>query len=465
MRFSKLYALSALLTLFPLENAFGQAVTSAQPDMLTTGCDIRFRNEYMNNSLSLSDKATGHEQDYYRIRARAWAALRATQSLSFNARVTLEPRIWMESPTIARQHPGMGAEARYTIVDTLNAKWTYAVDEDWSLSLTAGRQDVQLGDVGKWWLVADGSPGDGSWTSYFDALRFTFEHKPSHTKIDLIALESRAMPDSNLPILGARSTYSLTEQNEQGLIAYVTQDITPSTQWSGYAIYKKDSKVLANGDDGETYTFGSRVSGRITDNWRYDCEGALQCGWKEDGTIKRADVVSGRRDVRAWGANARLSYLFNDSMQNKVSFECEYLSGDDPHTDNDEMFDVLWGRYPRWSDACAFAYAQETGGKLGQMNNLMRIGPSWSCSPVKPLSLSVAYALLMAPESTPTRATNAALFGFDSHMRGQLWQVVAKYQFSKKVSALVSGELVAPGDFYANKDTQSFVRVELYTRF
>jgi hypothetical protein len=465
MKISRLHFLSALLALFPLENAMGESASSRQPDMLTVGGDLRLRNEYMNNALSLSDNAVGHDQDYYRIRARVWAALQASESLSFNARITAEPRIWMESPTFARQHPGLGAEERYAIVDLLNAKWTASIADDWTLSCTAGRQDVQLGDVGKWWLVADASPGDGSWTASFDALRFTFENKASHTKMEFIALETRALPDSNLPVLGARSTYSLTEQNERGLIAYVTQDLSPGTQWSGYAIYKKDSKALANGDDGETYTFGTRVSGSLSEHWRYDCEGALQGGWKRDAMLKRADVVSGSRDVRAWGANARLSYLLNDSMQNKLSLECEYLSGDDPHTDNDEMFDILWGRYPRWSDAYAFAYAQETGGKLGQMNNLLRIGPSWSCSPVKSLSLTAAYAVLMAPESTPTRATNAGLFSFDGHMRGHFWQMIAKYQFTKSISALVCGELVAQGDYYANKDTQSFVRFELYTRF
>ena len=179
-----------------------------------------------------------------------------------------------------------------------------------------------------------------------------------------------------------------------------------------------------------------------------------------------ADVaVSGRREIRAWGGDAKLSYLFRDSMDNRVSMECEYLSGDDPGTKNDEMFDVLWGRYPRWSDAYAFAYAQETSGKLTQMNNLLRIGPSWSLLPTKKLAISSAYALLFAPESTPTRAMKKNLFSCDGDMRGQLWQLSARYQFTKELSGLFVAEVVKQGDFYADECVESFLRFEMQVKF
>ena len=58
-----------------------------------------------------------------------------------------------------------GLEWRYGIVDTLNVKWNNIFDQP--LSITAGRQDIMLGDADDWWLVADGTPGDGSWTMYF----------------------------------------------------------------------------------------------------------------------------------------------------------------------------------------------------------------------------------------------------------------------------------------------------------
>ena len=45
-------------------------------------------------------------------------------------------------------------------------------------------------------------------------------------------------------------------------------------------------------------------------------------------------------------------------------------------TGKDEMFDVLWGRWPRWSELYIYSYAAETGGKIAQMNNVMRFGPA-----------------------------------------------------------------------------------------
>jgi hypothetical protein len=433
------------------------------PDALTWGGDFRLRNEYVNNCVSLDEGATGHEQDYYRIRTRLWMAWKPSEALALNARLAAEPRVWMQSPTISRQQPGKGLEERYGIVDNLNLKWTGQAGS-WAVTCTAGRQDIMLGEAGRWWLVADGTPGDGSWTTFFDAIRVGFENKERGLKIDLSALQTRAWPDSSLPIIGPRNGYSLAEQNELGLIALVSADLSPKAQLGAYLILKDDDKVLSSGDDASIRTAGMRLGGSPSENWRYDVECAYQWGWKEDATIRFAGAA-GRRDIRAWGANARLTHLFNDSLQNKLSLDCEYLSGDDPDTADDEMFDILWGRYPRFSDAFVFACAKEMGGRIAQMGNMVRIGPTWSFSPAKPMSVSVSYALLLAPESTPTRATSAALFSFDGHTRGHLWQVVAKYQFSKSLSGLVCAELLSQGDFYASGDTQCFIRVELGAKF
>jgi hypothetical protein len=371
----------------------------------------------------------------------------------------------MESPTFSKQHPGQGTEWRYAIIDGLSVRWKQDIGDSWSMVSNIGRQDILLGDPGKWWLVADGSPSDGSFTSFFDAARVTFENKASKTKIELIALRTRAMPDSNLSILGSANTYSMAEQNENGLILYATVEPLANLSCSGYFIYKHDDKVLSSGDNADIYTLGARIAGTPSEHWSYDAEAALQWGEKEDASLKWSSAGVGLRDIRAWGANASLNYLFKDSLKNKLSLSFEYLSGDDPNTKEDEMFDILWGRYPRWSDSYVFSYVKETGGRISQMNNLVRIGPSWSVSPTATLNITTTYAILLAPESTPTRATSPALFSNDGHNRGQLWQLVVSKQFTKHLSGRLCAELLSQGNFYANKDMQSFVRLELTTRF
>jgi hypothetical protein len=172
------------------------------------------------------------------------------------------------------------------------------------------------------------------------------------------------------------------------------------------------------------------------------------------------------RDISAYGANARLTYLFKDRFNNQASLVFECLSGDDPNTKGtDEMFDVLWGRWPRWSELYIYSYINETGKKIAQINNLMRIGGSWSVSPLKNLIFSTTYNALFAPEATPTRTVNAGLFSQDGNFRGHYLQAVLKYQFSKHVSGHLWNECIFPGDFYTHSDTMSFLRAELLFTF
>ncbi|HNW42644.1 MAG TPA: hypothetical protein PKN08_12145, partial [Opitutaceae bacterium] len=46
------------------------------------GFDLRLRNEYFDNALTLSDSAVRHEQNYQRYRARAWGAVDVVPSLT-----------------------------------------------------------------------------------------------------------------------------------------------------------------------------------------------------------------------------------------------------------------------------------------------------------------------------------------------------------------------------------------------
>jgi hypothetical protein len=438
------------------------ATAPASP--FTWGGDLRLRNEYFNNAVVLNENTTLHEQDFYRSRLRLWASYDILPGVSCNARLAAEPRTWTR-PSFVKQHPGLGTEWRYGIFDMLNAKWSGQTG-DWNLTATAGRQDIQIGETGQWWLIADGTPGDGSWTSFFDAVRFTAENKKLKFKLDVSVLEQRATPDSNIDIIGSRNTYTLTEQNERGAIINASTGLVEGLLCEGYFINKSDRKVLASGDNADLYTVGARIVRNPVGNWSYLLEAAYQWGSKQDSGIKLSGSTAQRRDVSAVGANARLSYNFKDRLDNKLSLLGEYLSGDDPQTQGkDEMFDILWGRYPRWSDAYVYSYIMENGGRLGQVNNLIRLGPVWSLAPAKGTSLSLSYATLLALESVPTRAVNSSLFSMTGHNRGHLWQLVLKRQFTKAVSGLFCVELMSQGNFYTDCSTQSFMRFELATRF
>jgi len=461
-------------------DAFDDFVQQAKnpTDWLTWGLDLRLRNEYLDNCIRLGNNVSLHELDYFRFRGRFWVSVTPVTNLTLNARLAAEPREWMTPATTYPFSPkpyepstaNSGLEWRYGIVDTLNVKWDNIFDQP--LSITAGRQDIMLGDAGDWWLVADGTPNDGSWTMYFDSMRMTYAAKPIQTTFDVIYLYQSARPGDWIPTLGSTETengkYYVTEQNEQGVILYLSNKSLKNVQADGYFIYKRDHKSLANGDNADIYTIGGKITGTPTENWFYSVEGAYQFGHKQDETVG-ADYVNSKNDWRqidAYAGKAKLSYLFKDTMNNQVSLIGEYLSGDDPNTKGtDEMFDILWGRYPRWSEAMPFYYANETSGKMGQMNNLGRVGASWNITPIKDTTFSAMYNALFAPQEIPTRTVAPTQFSDNGNFRGHYIQVKLQHQFSKHVSAYVMDENIFQGDYYSHRDLMTFIRAEVNLTF
>ncbi|HOB33029.1 MAG TPA: hypothetical protein PKH32_09140, partial [Verrucomicrobiota bacterium] len=427
-------------------------------DWLTWGGDLRLRNEYFDNALSLGDASPLHEQDYFRYRARIWASLQPWTNLSINARASAEPRTWMKPSYSSAFGNGSGTEWRYGIVDNLNVQWANALDLP--LTVTVGRQDIQFGETLNWWLVADGTPGDGSWTFFLDSARMTYHATNINTRFDLVYIHQMAHPDEWLPTLdnpSSRGTdYGLTEQNEQGVIAYIANQSLKGANVDAYYIYKRNDResfrrngvAALTGDNADIHTLGARVHGRFKEHWLYSVEGAYQFG-------NREDLVSGvftERDLRAYGANAKLTYRFKDRFDSQACLVGEFLSGDDPDTaGTDEMFDVLWGRWPRWSELYIYSYVNESR-KIAQLNNIARLGATWSLHPIPDMTVSAAYNAWFAPESVPTRAASNALFTGDGHFRGHYLQAIVKHQFHKQVSAHLWTEFIWQGDYYAQRD-------------
>lgn len=467
-------------------------------DWLTWGADMRVRDEYMPNAISLTDADPLSYQNVIRFRGRVWASATPVENLSLNARLSAEPRLFTEpasfgqrgSSSSATGRGASGMDWRYGIADILNLKWANALDQP--LTLTVGRQDIMLGDFYDWWLVADGTPGDGSWTFFLDSARLTVEAKEIKTKFDLIYIYQSPLPDDWMPTIGDAhysdppqfpgADHPLTEQRESGVVVYVSNKSVKSTTIDGYFIYKHDDQVTFTrknapwtpGDNADIYTLGGKLTGTPAEHWQYSLEGAYQFGQKEDyindGTAGARRFAE--RDISAYGGKAKLTYLCKDKLSNQFFLAGEFLSGDDPNTaDTDEMFDLLWGRWPRWSELYIYSYALETSGKIAQINNLARIGPGWTFSPMKGMTFSAMYNALFAPEEVPTRAvvpvapTAGARFSGDGSFRGHYLQTVLKHQFNKHWQAHLWAEFVWEGDYYNQRDTIMFLRPEIMFTF
>ena len=65
----------------------------------------------------------------------------------------------------------------------------------------------------------------------------------------------------------------------------------------------------------------------------------------------------------------------------------------------------------------------------------------------------------------PTRTLNAALFSRSGHFRGHFGQLVVKRQFSQHLSGNIVAEILRQGDYYAHRDTLSYLRAEMQVTF
>jgi hypothetical protein len=490
---------------------------------LSWGGDFRVRNEYFNNALSLTSNGNlpkpgssafgeEHAQDYFRFRGRLWTSITPIEDLSLNARLAAEPRQFMEPGYSDTYFNQSGPQWRYGIIDNLNVQWKKPLDLP--ATFTVGRQDIFMGDG---WLMGDGTPEDGSFTYFLDAARGTYKLEDLKTTIDLIGIVQYARPDEWLPTMGPSTSvpttvdqlpphghvepFLLTDQDEKGLVLWIANKSVPAANVDAYFIYKHDSAlndypVSLFTDSGDIYTVGSRVSGALDEHWKYSAEGAYQFGWKQDQELNSALAflkpndpsvqTTGSRDLSAFGVNAKLSYSFKDNWNDQLSLSFEFLSGDNPNTKGDEMFDVLWGRWPSWSEMYnIYSYVQET--RVGQTANLYRVGPTWNITPAKDLDFSLSYFALFADQEVPTRNFDASYqlnfasspyfgpgypdlrttgpFSNSGNFRGHYFQGVLKYKFSQHLSGHLWAELLCPGDYYVDRSLMSFLRAELMFTF
>jgi hypothetical protein len=470
---------------------------------LNWGADLRLRNEYFNNAFSLtSDQHLGesgsspfasvHSQDYFRFRGRLWTSITPIEDLSLNARLAAEPRDFMEPGFSDTYFEQSGMQWRYGIIDNLNVQWKKPLALP--ATLTVGRQDIFLGDG---WLVGDGTPEDGSFTYFLDSARFTYNLEDQKTTIDAIGIVQYARPDAWLPTLGPSTTVSdtqlnpgapyghiepflLTDQNEKGAILWIANKSLPAMNVDAFFIYKHDSAIndfpaSLFTDSGDIYTVGSRLSGLLDEHWKYSAEGAYQFGRKQEANLNQGGnnpllassaQTTGFRDLSAFGVNSQLSYLFKDAWKDQVNLSFEFLSGDNPSSKGDEMFDVLWGRWPQWSEMYnIYSYIQEA--RVGQTANLYRVGPTWSVTPTKDLNFSASYYALFADQKVPTRDYDEVLglgngpFSTTGTFRGHYLQAILKYKFSQHLSGHLWSEFLFPGDYYVDRGMVTFLRAEL----
>jgi hypothetical protein len=398
------------------------------PGMLW-GFDARYR-MIEDNNLGLND-TTDSDRYWHRLRLRAWTKITPIDDVDFHIRLVFEPRYYCCPESV--DPPLQREEA---IFDHLHVQWRNAFGLP--LTVTGGRQDMRLGDG---WLVFEGTPLDGSRTVFFDAIRLTYEAKDIGTTFEGIYIWNHA--DSGWGIHPfCDKDLDLRENDEEGVIFWVSNtSLVPNGVLDAYYIYKRSEQVATCGASsvgwtGDVHTVGLRVAGGLNEHWKYRAEVAPQWG-------NRNGV-----DICAFGANTELAYFFKDEMNNNVRMGYEFRSGS---SNPEGGFDILWGRYPQWSELF-LGYVDTLEGAPAMGSNLHRVNFGWSCNPMGNMTFALDYHLLFrnvnSATGVSTKSTGSSGFSQGGCFRGHLVTAVMTYRFDEHWSTHLVGEMFCPGSYY-----------------
>lgn len=425
------------------------AQAQPKPDAPTISADVRLREEAW-DIHTLDDENPFHDRRFERLRLRLGATWHLAESLTLEGRMLWEGRRYRRPSRFEEWYSSQA------FPDVSALRWTGP--QGIPVEVVAGRQELRFGDS---WLVMDATPLDGSRALSFDGLRFTWEPMPA-IRLDLVGLWMRAEVDGLLPAIGG-PTENSAEHDESGLIAWLEAKPSRTTTLSPYFILVRRDRIEgllnpptgairypSNGDDATLYTPGIRLTWDIGAGFAFSGEIAGQWGRKNG------------CDVRGMGGQTSLSWKTGDRFGSRLKLAYEYLSGDDPESGTDETFDIVWGRFPHWSEYLAYATIPES--RLSQFTNLQRLTLGYACIPWKPLTVSLDYHILFANE--PVRKGLAG-FAADGRFRGQALVLWLKYRLNKHLSAHLTAEGFLPGDVYTEprNDPGTYLRAEIAVAF
>jgi len=443
---------------------------------LTMGLDLRLREVYARNIFGLNDSfgdvppgpvpgtGPGNWNNYHwqRYRTRWSTKWAIDEDIDFNTRLVWE--FWghcAPDESFSSFFNEKSYDFDEAIFDHFNIQMRNAFDMP--LTLTVGRQDIILGTG---WLVLDGTPGDGSRTIFFDAIRGTYDLSET-SKLDLIYIQQYDDEEKYIKPFNHHAVQErrhLTQkQDERAAIVYWHNKLNDVHNNELYYIYKNEEnsdwaktyRSTSPGDDADIHTVGTRFFGKLDDNWSYTAEIAKQWGDRNGNSLQ------------ALGGNSKMTYAFNNDQKSEIHFGYEYLSGDDPDSSADEQFDPLWGDWPqsqRGGDMQSYMWTFE--GELGEVSNLHRFGIGHSFKPAKDWTLLTDYNLYWADENSET---GNPIVGFSNSgkFRGHMLTGLLTYQCCKNFRTQFLVDYFIPGGYYDDPSTDDamFARINMEWTF
>jgi hypothetical protein len=392
----------------------------------------RFRFESWDNAVNLDDAAADGFA-YTRNRTTLGLSWNAAKNVEVLGKVTNEFRVYLAPKDRAFNW-------HEVFFDNLYVKWR--VPGRVPLTVTAGRQDLNFGEG---FVIADGTPGDGSRSYYFNAVRVDADLSKDH-RLTAFA-HAQKTTDRFLPVINPRSQ-ALAEQPEKAVALYYSGAFGKA-KVDAYAVRKTTDANEAWPISTRTDTFGARAVAPLAKPLTVTAEAAFQTGRYGD---------AGRS---AYGAIAHLDYDLRGTLPwlKTAIIGGILLSGDDPATARMEGWDPIFSRWPKWSESYIYTFTRET--RQAYWSNLSSLYASLVFDFGPRSDGFIAVQPMGAEKVLPGTFPGGA--GRD---RGTLIKARLNYKISKFLTGRFIWEHFDPGSFYfPGASSYNWIQFEMIFRY
>ncbi|MGD0336935.1 MAG: alginate export family protein [Candidatus Omnitrophota bacterium] len=347
------------------------------------------------------------------------------------------------------------------------------------LTLTIGRQELHFGNdmiIGDAYTnnhASKASPFSGtidpdlSMRKSFDAVRATLNYSP--LVIDIVAAQIRKAPKDVFSKDGVYSgNLGLNTDDQETLVGFnANYALSKKTTVEAYAWQKRVGKkelVSATSEEGDgkkqdTNVIGARVAGMPINDLSYSLEGAYQFG-----RVETADVDHPQRTLRAFAAEAALTYNMKD-MKNVGKYKptatalYAYFSGD---VGGAELAGSGNKRHVRAWDPM---YENQTFGNIANdlinQTNAHILGGIVTMKPVDDITLKGEYYAFWWDKRIPSglsvvnNATGESDVMTGKKFAAQEVDLTATYDYTEDVQFSLLGGLLFPGKSFqtTNRNT------------
>lgn len=430
----------------------GVLVDDAAGWKLSLGADLRARIEAFDHLPSTS--ALGDNWSYTRFRTRVF--LQADRGdFTFYTRLVNE---WRTIKHGSNSYPFPDE----LIFDQLYLEFRNLFGAP--LRLRAGRQDMMFGSLR---VMGEGTPGDGSRSFSFNALRLTWT-PVEKLNLDFFGIYNRWYDELSIGGLrreriGAKGERDLNgnHSDEAGAGLYLTDKRADAFPYELYYIWKHETAdargMVAGGAGRDTHTLGARLLPKLTDSLSAEIELAGQLGRTED-----------HRDIAAFMLYGGLTHSFEarSGFTPYLTGAAVMLSGDTDEAGGDiSAWNPVWGRIPAFGDLSGMVYPGMSFWYQNLIYPHIEAGVTGNGHSLRlqtgPMFAQHEYGSDIAPAAAGS-----------SHYRG--WHIFSQYAFPitrkqlgplKSLTGRIEADCIFPGGYYEQDSVVYFLRFELSASF